>query len=177
MTSRILPSITLVLAFTIFLVYVNPTYSESISKLKETIAREQAALDAANRFHEQQDFLAEKKSSIPASDIERLAAFLPDSVDNVAAILDLTALATRSGLQLSSINASKSGISAQSTGASPVGSVDLTLSATGSYQAFRTFLTGVERSLRLLDVANISVQGSDTGVYAYTMTVRLYWLR
>ena len=58
-----------------------------------------------------------------------------------------------------------------------IGSVDLTLTATGTYKAFRTFLSGIERSARMLDVIRVSVRGSDTGVYAYSMTIRLYWLR
>lgn len=56
-------------------------------------------------------------------------------------------------------------------------SLELSVSATGSYAAFRTFLTGVEQSLRPLDVIELSVQDSDTGVYTYDITFRLYWLR
>jgi hypothetical protein len=41
----------------------------------------------------------------------------------------------------------------------------------------QTFLTGIEKSARLLDVQDILVTGSDTGVYTYQMTMRLYWLR
>ncbi|MDQ1299572.1 MAG: hypothetical protein QG636_240 [Patescibacteria group bacterium] len=59
----------------------------------------------------------------------------------------------------------------------PTESLELSVSATGSYAAFRTFLTGVEQSLRPLDVIELSVQDSDTGVYTYDMTFRLYWLR
>jgi len=59
----------------------------------------------------------------------------------------------------------------------PTESLELSVSATGSYAAFRTFLTGVEQSLRPLDVVELSVQDSATGVYTYDITFRLYWLR
>ena len=59
----------------------------------------------------------------------------------------------------------------------PTESLELSVSATGSYAAFRTFLAGVEQSLRPLDVIELSVQDSDTGVYTYDITFRLYWLR
>ena len=106
-------------------------------------------------------------------------------MDNVGLILDLNALAARSGLLLSNIDVMKNdtGSSNNATGAlsaigvSPVSSIDLSLSAVGSYTAFREFLTGVERSARLLDVLDITVKGSETGVYTYKMKLRLYWLR
>ena len=59
----------------------------------------------------------------------------------------------------------------------PTESLELSVSATGSYAAFRTFLAGVEQSLRPLDVIELSVQDSETGVYTYDVTFRLYWLR
>ena len=58
-----------------------------------------------------------------------------------------------------------------------MGTIDLTLAATGTYEDLNTFLAGVELSARLLDMRELSVAGSDTGVYDYTMTLRLYWLR
>ena len=61
--------------------------------------------------------------------------------------------------------------------ANPVRSADLSLSAIGTYSALQAFLAGIEKSARLLDVRNIVVNGSDTGVYSYKVTIRLYWLR
>ncbi|MBI2025438.1 hypothetical protein HYT04_01465 [Candidatus Kaiserbacteria bacterium] len=61
--------------------------------------------------------------------------------------------------------------------ANPIGSVDLSLSAIGTYSSLQAFLVGIENSARLIDVRDIVVKGSDTGVYTYQMTLRLYWLR
>jgi hypothetical protein len=58
----------------------------------------------------------------------------------------------------------------------PIDSLDITVSATGTYAAFHTFLNGIESSLRQLDVVNVNVKDSTTGVYTYQMTIRLYWL-
>ena len=52
-----------------------------------------------------------------------------------------------------------------------------TLSAVGTYPSLKSFLAGVERSARLLDVQSLSVKGSETGVYTYEIKLRLYWLR
>ncbi len=48
-----------------------------------------------------------------------------------------------------------------------VGSVDLSLSAVGTYGALQAFLLGIEKSARVLDVQNMLVTGSDTGIYNY----------
>lgn len=185
MNSHISPLIGLAVAIGIFFLYVNPTWSGSIAEKKEAIASNDRALEAASEYAAQQNELASSRNDIDPTDLERLNKFLPDSVDNVGLILDLNALAARSGLLLSNIDVMKNdtGSSNNATGAlsaigvSPVSSIDLSLSAVGSYTAFREFLTGVERSARLLDVLDITVKGSETGVYTYKMKLRLYWLR
>ncbi|MDO8623961.1 MAG: hypothetical protein Q7R54_01270 [bacterium] len=179
--NRLIPAVALVLALAIFFGYVSPTYSGSVVKTKATIEREQAALDAASLFAKKQNELASAKNAISPDNLAHLETLLPGSVDNVGLILDLTALAARSGVLLSNINvtppASAAIASDAGTELSPIGSVDLTLTAAGSYGAFRSFLASIERSARLLDVSNLSLAGSETGVYTYSMTVRLYWLR
>ena len=179
MTNRLVPAAALVIALAIFFGYVSPTYSGSVAEIKERVMRATSALDAAARFGEKQNELASARNAILVDDLARLEALLPDSVDNVSVILDLTSLATRSGLLLSSINvaASPAGGGQEAAALSRVGSIDLRLSATGSYESFIAFIAGVERSARLLDVTAFAVRGSNTGVYGYNLTVRLYWLR
>lgn len=190
MNSRILPVLALLVAILIFFGYVNPTWGGSIAAQNAAIDSDNRALQAASDYTARQNELASERNAIDPNALARLGVFLPDSVDNVRLILDLNSLAARSGLALTSIDvansdkASSSGPSAASavsavsaTGESPVGSVDLSLAANGSYAALQTFLAGVESSARLLDVTDLTVKGSDTGVYTYQMTIRLYWLR
>lgn len=187
MNSRILPIFALFAAVGIFFAYVNPTWSGPIASAKNAIALDNQALAAAKEYTAQQNTLVSARSAIDPTNLAQLAVFLPDSVDNVGLILDLNALAARSGLSLANIDVVTSDASSGSTSAlpnalgavqlSPVGSIDLSLSAVGTFAAFQSFLEGIERSTRLLDVQDIVVKGSDTGVYTYQMTVRLYWLR
>jgi Type II secretion system (T2SS), protein M subtype b len=188
MNSRILPMLALFLAAGIFFFYVNPTWSGSIAETNAAIAVDDQALTAEADYQTQQSALAKQRDNIDPTDLEKLAAFLPDSVDNVGLIVDLNALAARSGLSLSNIDvavpdqssrsASQSGaaVALPVSGVSPVGSVNLSLSAVGTFPALLTFLNSVERSERLLDVQDLTVRGSDTGVYTYQMSLRLYWL-
>jgi Tfp pilus assembly protein PilO len=172
----------------IFFAYVNPTWSGSITTTKLAIASNTEALAAAGQYRAREDELAAQRDSIDPANLARLAVFLPDSVDNVGLILDINALAARSGLALSNVDvaANKSAAAAPTTDPNiapstssdnAVGSIDLSLSAIGTYTALHAFLVGIEKSARLLDVRDIAVTGSDTGVYTYKMTIRLYWLR
>jgi len=186
MNNRILPILALLVAVGMFFGYVYPTWTGEIAVTKVAIASDNQALAAASEYTAQQNELASSRNAIAPASIARLNALLPDSVDNVGLILDLNALAARSGLSLSNIdvasNTENSGkTSSPSTisvsGTDPVSSVDLSLSAIGTYTALQTFLIGAEKSIRILDVRDIVVKGSDTGVYSYQMIVRLYWLR
>lgn len=211
MNSRALPLLGIIVAVLIFFGYVNPMWKGPIATTKAAIASNNAALSAARAYEAQQSQLTAARSSIDPAALARLTSFLPDSVDNVRIILDLDALAGKSGLVLSNINVAQSQSSSGSgtsnaSGASAIaqpgaagsmpgagaagargtqstqqgnqiGSIDLTLTAVGTYASLITFLNGIERSGRLLDLQTLSVSGSSSGAYSYQMTVRLYWLR
>ena len=134
MNDRILPLIALLVAAGIFFAYVSPTWSGPVAETKEAIAFNDQALAAANRYAAQQNMLASSRNAIDPANLERLAVFLPDSVDNVGLILDLNALAARSGFSLSNIDVVASAGSGSGApagrglpvaGANPVGSIDL----------------------------------------------------
>lgn len=185
MNNRVLPLVALAASAGIFFAYVNPTWSGPIAAAKDAIALDDSALAAAEEYAVRKNELSAARADIDLENLERITTLLPDSVDNVGLILDINALAARSGISLANIDVAtvdggaKGG--AQGTlpiaTASPVGSINLSLTALGTFSAFQTFVDGIERSARLLDIQDILVKGSDTGVYTYQITLRLYWLR
>lgn len=184
--SRLTPFVLLALAIALFFVYVRPTFSGHIHDTRQQIESYDNALLAAQRFQQKEAQLTQAKAQIPPESLDRLRAFLPDGVDNVQLILDMDALAARSGVTLSDFDIKNLSSEASTTEAapglalvssSPVDSLNLTFKASGTYGAFRTFLAGIETSLRPLDVVSLSLDDSATGVYTYTVTVRIYWLR
>lgn len=190
MTSRILPAVAFAAALGIFFLYVNPMWTGTIATANASIAADDQALLAARQYSAQQNQLAAARDAIDPANLKAINTFLPDSVDNVGLILDLNALAARSGLSVSNIDvasasADSGASSAPSAGmgalpaapANAVNSVNLNLAAVGTLAAFQNFLIGVEKSARILDISDIVVKGSDTGVYSYQMVIRLYWLR
>lgn len=188
MMTRLLPILAIALAAGVFFGYVHPTYVNKIVALQTEIKNDNDALAGAKAFTNKEAALALEENQIPPEQLARLAQFLPDGVDNVQLILDLDALAARSGVQLSGFNVRESSqeqnaasstsfsVLSQSSAGNATNSLDLSVTATGSYSAFRSFLAGVELSLRPLDVTEASVTDSATGIYTYTMNIRLYWL-
>ncbi len=182
-----MPIVLILLAIGIFVGYINPIYTGKILPLQAQIKQYNSTLAAAADFNKKEAELATARNAIPADAIARLEAYLPDGVDNVQLILDLNALAAKSGVQLSNFDVKSSAAvtsaTNQSTGAvpldsasKPTDSIDVTVSATGTYSAFRAFLDGIERSLRPMDVIQLSLTDSATGVYTYSLTFRIYWM-
>lgn len=194
MISRVLPVILIIFSIGIFFLYISPTYRDTIMPLRAQIDQANKALAAAEEFNNKQTQIAAERARIPRDGIDKLEQYLPDGVDNVQMILDLNALAQRSGVTLSNFgikenkqavqNASPAGVTGDTSSTllnSPktkgTESLDLSVTATGTYGAFRTFLYGIEHSLRPLDITQIVVTESKTGVYSFDMTLRIYWLK
>jgi hypothetical protein len=187
--SRILPFIVVILAIGLFFGYIKPTWDGEIATTRSEIDSYDSALAASQRFTTKEAALEQERDALPPDQLARLNTFLPDSVDNIQLILDLNALAQRSGMTLSNFTTSAapnlpdsttstSTVSAAALGvaSTPVDYLTLSVNATGTYSSFRKFLSGVEGSLRPLDVTALSVNDSDTGVYTYQVTLKFYWL-
>lgn len=190
--TKLFPIVCVLIAIAIFFGYINPTVTGAIATTNAQIKQYDAALTAAQRFEQKQAQLATEAKALPQDGVARLQSFLPDGVDNVQLILDLDAVAARSGIRLSNfVTTEVKGGQAASVDANgtptlaldngqPYDSLDLSMSGTGSYTQFRTFLDAVETSLRPLDLMEFHL--SDAGAapgngYKYDMTFRLYWLR
>ena len=185
--SRVLPILFLVVAGALFFGYINPTVMGPIAETRAEIKKYDAALAAATRFEQKQLQLQTEVKALPADGVARLEEFLPDSVDNVQLILDLDGLAARSGIKVENFNTPTPTLERSTSDTEtpavtlgdgkPYESLDINISAVGSYAQFRSFLSGIESSLRPLDLVALQVTDSTTGIYTYDMTLRIYWLR
>lgn len=184
MMSRIIPIIFILVAIGLFVGYVNPTYTQSIAAEKQQIASDDSALAAATTFSQKESALLAEKNAINSASLSRVEEYLPDGVDNIQLIIDLEALAARSGISLAnfSIGAAPTAATGAASVAAPLqstsltDSLDVSVTATGTYPAFQAFLAAAEQSLRPFDVTQLNVKDSTTGVYTYDITFRIYWL-
>ncbi len=187
MNAKLIAYIGLIFAAGLFFGYIKPTYTNSIVMLQNKVTTEGTAITSTKRYVTKESKLEQERNSISTKDIQRLSKMMPPTNNNVQILLNLSSLATQNGFYITSFDVGHQVRAQQQTGKAPIALyrfVNLKISGTGSYNSFRQFLDRVERSLRLIDVTNISIKNSNIAGIAtgkpesltYDITMRLYWL-
>ena len=176
-----IPSILVVAAIGLFVVYTNPSYQAS----KALVTQENAYDDALTKSQELKgvrDQLLSKRNTFAASDVQKLQEILPDNVDNIRFLIDINNIAARHNLSLKNVQLGTitNGTTAQAANLAasggPVGSVDISFSVNASYNDMLAFLQDVEHSVRITDVEKLDFSTSAVNNPDYSFTVRTYWL-
>ncbi len=190
MTKSIVSIAALAIAGAILFFFTQPTYDEVLAKEGEIAEYDQALEKAAELQALKQSLLSRYNTFNPA-DIDRLHKLLPDHVDNVRLVLDIDSLAGRHGMALQNVTLSnptestqqKGAIATISGGREKYNSLTLKFATHGTYANFRLFMEDLERSLRIVDLVTLSLQGASDNIvgqeprYRYDITLRTYWLK
>ncbi len=191
MNQRLVIILELLVAFGLFFWYVQPTYMVNIKTLQATIASQKVTSTTIGKYSQQEKLLEQKQKDISSSNISRLSKMLPEKNNTAHFLLNINALALRSGFVISKFNIESSAGGAQNgaMGAKQKSyeTFVLGISGKGNYGSFRQFLDGLERSLRLVDVTSLSiranVQAETTGTkkqkispYNYLLKLQIYRL-
>jgi Tfp pilus assembly protein PilO len=174
------------LSIALFFLYTKTTY-DAIQTQSIVLVQYNKILNQITELQHVRDTLIAKNNDIPADSRARLEKFLPDHVDNIRLILDMDNIATQYGMALQNINVAASAESASTikgTGSS-VQSVPIQFSVTATYDTLQTFLIGLEKSLRLIDIVSFTLSpASDNTItagaarkYTLALSVRTYWVK
>lgn len=174
------PILFVIIAVALFFWYIDPQYTS----VKELLSEQQQIDQALNRSKELQDErdkLLARYNTFPQTELNSLQKLVPDHLDNVRLILDLDSMASRYGMRVRDV-AIQGDTSRVKTGelgpdTEAYESVVLSFSVTGTYDTFRSFLSDLEKSLRLVDVVGLEFTATETGVYDYTLKIKTYWLK
>lgn len=187
MNRNITALILIVLAVGVYFTYT----SGQIARLRAIQAENSqysAAIANSVKLIQLRDSVLAQYNDISDTDKARLDKMVPDNVDNVRLIIDISGIASRHGLTAAGITTSAdstaSGASQGTAAPSPVAgagaglsTVTVSFTVTTTYANFIAFLQDLERSLRILDVTSITLSGSDSGIYTYGVTLNTYWLK
>jgi len=184
----ITPVILILVSLGTFFMYVDPNYrgtdlnngNRSIKSLQAEDAEYQAALNNTTEIRKKRDALVQKRSNFNPADLAKLEKLLPDNVDNIKLVIDIKNIAENHTLTLKNIKldtAVKSDTSKLGQKNSKYGTVGLSFTVSSSYDNFQNFLTDLEKSLRLVEVNELSVSGNDTGIYDFSISLKTYWLK
>ncbi len=177
----LLPILFILIAGGIFLGFIDPTLAQ-VKELRAEQAKFDEALNRSKELQQVRDQLLSKYNTFPQGDVDRLEKLIPDNVDNVRLILDLDSTASRYGMRIRNVALLKDESRTQrgQVGISDENKYDsliVSFSVSGSYASFLSFLTDLERSLRLVDVMSVSFTSNQSGIYDYSIALKTYWLK
>lgn len=198
------PLLALVVAVSLFVTFIKPTFNE-YKAIDTEIGDYEQALKRAQELQNRINELIAERNAIPQSGLERLEDLLPSSLDEVSIVLSLDAISARHGLVLGGIDvksvrtdpegnarSAKNAASGEfmfedeqvlgdeansslSHVTNAFNTVELSFSVTGEYEAFKTFLTDIERSLALMDVSSLTIEEPvENELSTYTLGVTMY---
>ncbi len=180
--------ILIILSIGIYFTFTRAKIKE-IRDVQRVNSEYQKAIENSTTLVKVRDKVLDEYNSISEDDKQRLNKLVPDNVDNVRLIIDVKDdIAARRGLLLKNIKTESP--TAQKTDSRPVvegaepppapekyGVVTLSFSVSGGYESFVSFLQDLEASLRIIDVARLSIAANDTGTYDFNVDVKTYWLK
>lgn len=190
MTKLTFPILLIILSVGIFFMYIDPTYGEIKEKIQEQERFDQA-LNKSKELQEIRDKLLAKYNTFSSRDLDRLAKLLPDNVDNVRLVLDIDYIASIYGMRIKDVTIDTEKERKEGTigpTKNKYESVTLSFSMVSSYDNLIKFIKDMEKSLRIVDVTNISLvaipnQLDKDGapiredLYKYNISVKTYWLK
>jgi hypothetical protein len=177
------PILFLVIAVGLFYTYLSPGYAK-ITELGVEKSEYQEALNRVREIESVRDNLLTRYNSFSADNLSKLNTMLPDNIDNVRLVLDLSAIASKYNIAIQNIKISKTNnnvaddpFSDQMPHRITHNPVQISFAFDANYETFTRFMEEIERSLRLIDVSTISFHSTQDGSpYAFNVTFATYWL-
>ena len=183
MTRFLFPLILIAIALFVFFTFTDGMWQQ-IRDLKTQKVELEMGINQANELLRRQQELLKSYNAIADDQKERLDKLLPDNIDNVRLIIDMNNIAKFHGMSLRGVSVSGGEAGAQPSAESQSGetllsadSVVISFSVSASYEAFKEFLRDLSTSLRLVDVASLSISTGEKNLYSFTLGLKTYWLK
>ncbi len=176
------PVVLIAAAIGIFYFFTDPTYQE----IKELSLEQESyndALDNSKKLQAVRDQLLAKYNSFPATSIDRLEKMVPNNVDNVRLVLEIDRMAAKYGMAIKNIKLdSDAGRNEErdliGKSDKPYGTVSLEFLIDGPYQNFISFISDLEKSLRIVDIVGVSFFSRDDSLVSqFNVKIKTYWLK
>jgi Tfp pilus assembly protein PilO len=189
MNKNVTPLILIVLAVGIYFTFTRAKIDE-LQAIRQVNAQYEQALENSEKLIKVRDAVKDNYNKIGIDDQERLEKILPDNVDNVRLIIDISGVAARHGIVMKNVktttpkdasepvaNPGIDQVSGDGSTQSTYSTVTLSFDVSSNYQNFLNFLKDIEASLRIIEISKITVKSNDTGVYDYNVEVKTFWLK
>jgi Tfp pilus assembly protein PilO len=139
--------------------------AKSVVELKEAQIQYEEALRKTAEIEEIRNGLLTRYNSISEADRARINKLMPDNIDSVRLVVDINNTASLYGMSLRDISLTmpSQSLERKDTQATVVQSqlysyAMLSFSVTGVYNNLTSFLGSLEKSLRVADITNLSIE-------------------
>lgn len=170
----------------VYLVYIKPLAVD----VRVQIAKKEEIEKVLNRVKEikdKRDSVFEDYNAISSKDIEKLNKIIPEEVNTVEILNDLSSVASQYGLSVTEYKAENELMNNSAVSESD-GAVSETFKKThiifnlkGQYAQFVEFLETIESSLRIVDIVQLGIKGGSSSGPAtsleYTIHATVYSLK
>ena len=187
MFKTLTPIFSIIIAFAIFFFFTKPLYTEVQGLKKETTGYTNA-INNASQFNQKLQQLKQKKDSFDERDVERLNGLVPNSINGVGMLVNLSKLVSAHGMLLGTIsvqsddntkasaNKKVSRTPVSSGDSTDLVSSDIAFTLIGTYDQLRSLLKDMERSLVPMDIVHVSFTAVEGNLQQYAITIRTYAL-
>jgi len=163
----------------IILTFVEPTFSK-IGDLQDDIVVYQTEQQKVSGVNAQLASLINTLDNIAPDDQRRLLAYMPDEVDTISVVRDLSLISDNAGVEYISAVATGEGVSADEREVEVVSDFVepkeyiFTLSVEGGYDQLKNLFMLLEQNNYPLEVKTVSVQKAESGQLAAEITMSAY---
>jgi Tfp pilus assembly protein PilO len=181
---NIISLLLIVLAVCTGFFYIKPEY-DKISGIRAQKQNYDNAIGQAKQVKALSDNLLQKYNSISDSDKNKLEAMVPSKFDLIKFTADISAMASKHGLVIKSVKLmdKDQSSSSQSIVAEPVSqqyrTILVSLSFSGTYPNFVSFLKDLETNTELVDLKTLSIVagGESIGSLGFNILVNTYSIK
>ncbi len=169
-----------------YFMYIKPLTVEIKMKTAEK-AEFTKVLSKVKEIKEKREAVLAEYNSISPDEIERLNKIIPEKIDAISMLNNLSVVGERYGVVIKDFKLSENDPNNQDvTGASHIGShktTGVTMHLSGNYDQFLNFLEDVEYSLSLIDVVSLNIipgplsKTGQAGVMEFALEANTYSLR
>lgn len=150
---------------------------EEIAIVQQEITRLQALSEELTALAEERDRLLAAYNAIPEADLANLRLMIPASPETARTLVDFEAFARQSNVVLERVDflnpASASALAPAEV--REANAIPIAIAVRGRYEGFHSFLSSLERNLRLIDVTNISFSGGEAQTLPVSLQGKVYY--
>ena len=165
----------LALALAIAFTYIKPTLAE-IGARQDEITQTKAELETINDVNNRLNELARAVEAIPQVDKEALVAYIPDQVDEVQVLKDLSEISAVVGVAVRNIAYEGQDLSEKSEDSAVEMPVphNFSIMVAGSYERIKQFLLLLEQNKYPLEISTLSLSPLQGGYLELELAIVTY---